>query len=61
VWQGERNGGFKRGDWNCSVYSAFRLTSTADTFVIEETVRALDGDTVFFERENKATVPRDLI
>jgi len=61
VWQGERNGGFKRGDWNCSVYSAFRLTSTADVFVIEETLRALDGDKLFFERENKATIPRDLI
>jgi len=23
VWQGERSGSLKRGDWNCTVYSAF--------------------------------------
>jgi uncharacterized protein len=61
VWQGERIGGFKRGDWNCSVFSSFRLTSTPTAFFIEETVRALDGDKLFFERENKATVDRDLM
>ncbi len=44
VWQSERIGGFKRGDWHCSVYSSFRLTSTPTAFYIEETVRALDGD-----------------
>jgi putative CocE/NonD family hydrolase len=61
VWQGARSGGFKRGEWNCSVYSSFRLTSTAESFFIEETVRALEGDKIIFERENKASVPRDLM
>jgi putative CocE/NonD family hydrolase len=61
VWQGERSGGFQRGDWNCTVYSSFRLTSTAEAFFIEETLRATDGGEVVFERENKASVPRDLI
>ena len=61
VWQGERSGGFKRGDWNCTVYSRFRLTSTPDAFFIEETVRALEDDKVIFERHNKAAVKRDLM
>jgi uncharacterized protein len=61
VWQGERIGGFKRGDWNCSVFSSFRLTSTPSAFFVEETVRALDGDKILFERENKTTVERDLM
>jgi hypothetical protein len=61
VWQGERSGALKRGDWNCTVFSSFKLTSTPDAFFIEETVRALEGERVFFEREKKATVRRDLM
>jgi uncharacterized protein len=61
VWQGERSSALKRGDWNCTVFSSFKLTSTAEAFFIEETVRALEGERVFFERENKATVARDLM
>ena len=61
VWQGERSGGLKRGDWNCTVYSSFRLTSTPDSFLIEETVRALQNDKIIFERQNKAAIDRDLM
>jgi hypothetical protein len=61
VWQGERSGALTRGDWNCTVFSSFRLTSTPEAFFVEETVRALEGERVVFERENKATVPRDLM
>jgi uncharacterized protein len=61
VWQGERSGSFRRGDWNCTVYSAFRLTSSPEAFFIEETLRATDGEKVIFERGNKASVPRDLM
>jgi hypothetical protein len=60
-WRGERDGGFKREDWNCSVYSAFRLTSTAEFFEIEETVRAREGDAVVFERIHRGRVKRDLV
>lgn len=59
VWQGERSGGFSRGDWNCTVYSSFRLTSSPEAFFIEETLRAMEGEKIIFERENKASVPRD--
>jgi hypothetical protein len=61
IWEGERSGGFKRGEWDCTVFSSFRLTSTRQAFFIEETVRALEGDKVVFERANKATVERDLM
>jgi uncharacterized protein len=61
VWEGEHTGGFKRGDWDCAVYSAFRLTSTPETFLIEETLRAFEKDKLIFERANKATVTRDLL
>ncbi|HMK87559.1 MAG TPA: CocE/NonD family hydrolase [Steroidobacteraceae bacterium] len=60
-WQGERSGGFKRGDWDCTVASAFRLTSTAESFFIEETLRASEGGEVIFERTNKAAVKRELM
>ncbi|HLW25217.1 MAG TPA: CocE/NonD family hydrolase [Steroidobacteraceae bacterium] len=60
-WQGERSGGFQRGDWNCKVYSSFRLTSTPESFFIEETVRASEREEVIFERSNKAVVKRDLM
>jgi uncharacterized protein len=61
VWQGEHVGGVKRGDWNCTISSTFRLTSTPASFFIEETLRALEGDAVVYERTNKATVDRDLL
>jgi len=60
-WQGERSGGFERGAWNCRVYSAFRLTSTPDSFFIEETVRASEGGETIFERINRAAVKRELM
>jgi uncharacterized protein len=61
LWQGERIGGLERGDWNCAVYSAFKLTSTPAAFFIEETLRASEGGEIIFERTNKAAVKRDLM
>lgn len=60
-WQGERVGGFKRGDWDCTVYSSFKLTSTPEKFFIEETLRASEGAEIIFERTNKTAVKRDLM
>jgi uncharacterized protein len=61
TWEAEHKGGFKRGDWDCTVYAAYKLTSTPQAFLIEETVRAFEGDKVVFERANKGTVRRDLV
>jgi hypothetical protein len=60
-WEGEHTGGFKRGDWDCTIHVAFKLTSTPDTFIIDETVRALEGDKVIFERISKSPISRDLM
>ncbi|HEY2678439.1 MAG TPA: CocE/NonD family hydrolase [Steroidobacteraceae bacterium] len=61
IWEGERTSALKRGDWDCTVHVAFRLTSTPDTFLVEESVRALEGDKVIFERNAKNQVKRDLL
>lgn len=61
LWQGEHSTRFQRGDWDCTVYTAFRLTSSADTFFVEETLRAKEGEQVIFERIDKSAVPRDLM
>jgi putative CocE/NonD family hydrolase len=60
-WEGEHTGGFKRGDWDCTIYAAFKLTSTVDSFFIDETLRAMDGSKLIFERVNRVLVKRDLM
>jgi uncharacterized protein len=61
TWEGEHKGGFKRGDWDCTVFCSFKLTSTPETFVIEETLRAFDGGKLVFERSHQGLVKRDLM
>jgi uncharacterized protein len=61
LWEGEHTGGFKRGDWDCTVYIAFKLTSTPEEFLIEETLKASEGDKVVFERAHKGSIKRDLM
>jgi putative CocE/NonD family hydrolase len=60
-WEGEHTGGFKRGEWDCTIHVAFKLVSTTDTFIVDETVRALEGDKVIFERISKSSIGRDLM
>jgi putative CocE/NonD family hydrolase len=60
-WEGEHTGGFKRGDWDCTIHVAFKLISTPDTFIVDETVRAIEGDKVIFERISKSSIGRDLM
>jgi hypothetical protein len=61
IWEGERTSGLKRGDWDCTVHVAFRITSTADTFLVEESVRALEGGKTVFERAGNNPIKRDLM
>jgi uncharacterized protein len=61
LWESEHRGGFKRGDWDCTVFCSFKLTSTPQTFVIDETVRAFEGEKVVFERSHHGSVQRDLM
>ncbi len=61
IWEGERTSGVKRGDWDCTVHVAFKLSSTPEAFLIDESVRAIEGDKVIFERMGKNSVKRDLM
>jgi uncharacterized protein len=61
IWEGERSSGVKRGDWDCTVHVAFKLSSTPEAFLIDESVRALEGDKVIFERKAKSPVKRDFV
>jgi hypothetical protein len=40
---------------------AFKVTSTPDTFIVDETVRALDSERVIFERISRSPIARDLM
>jgi uncharacterized protein len=61
TWEGEHTGGFKREDWDCTLHVAFKVTSTRDTFIVDETVRALEGRDIIFERVSRTPIKRDLM
>ena len=61
VWRMEGSRGWRRGAWDTTIHSAFELTSTAEEFRLKESVRALEGDTVVFERQSDDRIKRDLI
>ena len=61
VWKGEHTIGFKRGGWDCTIYAAFKLTSTPEEFFIEEMLQASESDKVVFERGHKGSIQRDLV
>jgi uncharacterized protein len=61
IWEGERTSGLKRGDWDCTVHVAFKLSSTPDEFLIDETVRAFEGGKLIFERNALSPVKRNLM
>ncbi|MEJ0065733.1 MAG: hypothetical protein WDM85_10145 [Caulobacteraceae bacterium] len=58
VWQSVR---YSRGDWDCHVECECELTSTASDFNVRERVTARRGERVVFEREDRTTIPRDLM
>ncbi len=61
VWRVERTGGFRRGDWDCSVFSACEIRSTETAFLLKETLRASRDGKVIFERAKESSIPRDLM
>jgi uncharacterized protein len=60
-WEGGHTGGFKRDDWDCTISVSFKVTSTKDTFIVDETIRALEKDEVIFERISRSPLKRDLM
>jgi hypothetical protein len=61
VWKLQWFSGLKRGGWDTSLRSTLELTSTAADFRMKESIRALEGDQVVFERHWDHTIKRDLL
>ncbi|HLI66231.1 MAG TPA: CocE/NonD family hydrolase [Caulobacteraceae bacterium] len=50
-----------RGDWACTVETACELTATTTHLRVSESLIALKGETVVFERNTTAEIERDLM
>jgi hypothetical protein len=61
VWKLEWFSHLKRGEWDTTLRSTLELTSTAEEFHMQESIRALEGDVVVFERQWNTTIKRDLL
>jgi predicted acyl esterase len=61
VWRVESSTHMKRGAWDTTVVAAAELTSTAEEFHLKESIRALEGDKIVFERAWDNTIPRDYL
>ncbi|MEZ5812177.1 MAG: CocE/NonD family hydrolase [Rhizobiaceae bacterium] len=49
---------FRRGDWSVVVDTENLMTSTADSFILQRSIIARQGDEKLFEREQTETLPR---
>jgi uncharacterized protein len=58
AWQDVR---YVRGDWDCRIEVEVELTSTADDFLVVESLTSWRGERLVFEREHRTTIPRDLM
>ncbi len=61
VWKLEWFSRLKRGAWDTTLRSALELTSTAEEFRMKESISALEGDAVVFERRWDNRIKRDLM
>jgi uncharacterized protein len=61
VWRLQWFNHISRGAWNTTTRSTMELTSTPDAFRIRESISALEGDKVAFERSADNTIKRDLM
>ena len=61
VWKQENIVGYKRGDWDCRIVAAYELTSTADAFVVRESLNVTKGGEIFFRQETLSKIDRHLI
>jgi putative CocE/NonD family hydrolase len=59
VWRVEASTHIQRGDWITTVVAAAELTSTADAFRLQESVKAIEGDNTVFERNWDNRILRD--
>jgi hypothetical protein len=61
VWRLEWFSHLERPGWNTTVRSTLELTSTAEEFRIQESIHALEGESVVFERGWDHRIKRDLL
>jgi uncharacterized protein len=61
VWRQESIVGYKRGDWDCRTVAAYELTSTADAFLVKESLKVTKGGEIFFQQETVSKIGRDLV
>lgn len=59
-WQQNALFAWKRDSWDCSVAATCEITSTASSFHVRESIRALKNGIEIFERSTDADIPRDL-
>lgn len=61
VWKLEWFSRLKRDAWDTTLRSTLELTSTAEEFRMQESISALEGDAVVFERHWDNRIKRDLM
>ncbi len=61
VWTHRASSSWKRGDWNCAVEAACELRSTAEDFILTESLTARRSDDVIFERTTESRIKRHLV
>jgi uncharacterized protein len=61
VWRMEWVSGIKRGAWDTTTRAVVELTSSTTEFNIKESIRALEGDKVVYERTWDNAIKRDLM
>jgi putative CocE/NonD family hydrolase len=61
IWKLEWFSRLKRNEWDTSLRSTLELSSTAEEFRIKESIHALEGDKVVFERQWDNRIRRDLL
>ena len=57
----ETAGSIGRGEWRARCETVSEMTCDAESFHVQSTVRAWEGDKPAFERTFKRTFPRDLV
>jgi putative CocE/NonD family hydrolase len=61
VWRQESIVGYKRGEWDCRSVAAYEITSTAEAFLVKESLKATKGGEIFFQQETVSKIARDLV
>jgi hypothetical protein len=56
-----RTGTLARGDWRTRIETSMRMTCTRETFRVEATMQAFEGDAEVCSRTWDETIKRDLV